>query len=36
MNKPSPADTVLSLLAQALERVSGALERMAPPATAHP
>ena len=23
MNKPSPADTVLSLLAQALERVSG-------------
>ena len=30
MNKPSPADTVLSLLAQALERISGALERMAP------
>jgi predicted AAA+ superfamily ATPase len=36
MNKPSPADTVLSLLAQALERVSGALERMAPPPTAIP
>ena len=36
MNKPSPADTVLSLLAQALERVSGALERMAPPATTIP
>jgi uncharacterized protein len=36
MNKPSPADTVLSLLAQALERVSGALERMAPPPIATP
>jgi predicted AAA+ superfamily ATPase len=36
MNKPSPADTVLSLLAQALERVSGALERMAPPTIAVP
>lgn len=36
MNKPSPADTVLALLAQALERVSGALERMAPPAGAAP
>jgi len=32
MNKPSPADTVLALLAQALERISGALQRMAPPA----
>lgn len=32
MNKPSPADTVLALLAQALDRISGALERMAPPA----
>jgi uncharacterized protein len=31
MNKPSPADTVLALLAQALERISGALDRMAPP-----
>jgi predicted AAA+ superfamily ATPase len=30
MNKPSPADTVLSLLTLALERVAGALERMAP------
>lgn len=36
MNKPSPADTVLALLAQALERISGALERMAPPATEVP
>jgi hypothetical protein len=32
MNKPSPADTVLALLAQALDRISGALDRMAPPA----
>jgi predicted AAA+ superfamily ATPase len=31
MNKPSPADTVLALLAQALDRISGALDRMAPP-----
>jgi uncharacterized protein len=31
MNKPSPADSVLALLAQALERISGALDRMAPP-----
>jgi predicted AAA+ superfamily ATPase len=31
MNKPSPADTVLALLAQALDRISGALERMSPP-----
>lgn len=31
MNKPSPTDTVLALLAQALERISGALDRMAPP-----
>ena len=36
MNKPSPADTVLSLLAQALECISGALERMAPAATTIP
>jgi hypothetical protein len=34
MNKPSPADTVLALLAQALDRISGALDRMAPPAEA--
>jgi uncharacterized protein len=34
MNKPSPADTVLALLAQALDRISGALERMAPPGQA--
>jgi predicted AAA+ superfamily ATPase len=32
MNKPSPADSVLALLAQALDRISGTLERMAPPA----
>ena len=32
MNKPSPADSVLALLAQALDRISGALERMSPPA----
>jgi predicted AAA+ superfamily ATPase len=36
MNKPSPADTVLALLAQALDRISAALERMAPPAYAAP
>jgi predicted AAA+ superfamily ATPase len=36
MNKPSPTDTVLALLAQALDRISGALERMAPPALAAP
>jgi predicted AAA+ superfamily ATPase len=36
MNKPSPADTVLALLAQALDRISGALERMAPPALVAP
>jgi predicted AAA+ superfamily ATPase len=34
MNKPSPADSVLALLAQALDRIAGTLERMAPPATA--
>jgi predicted AAA+ superfamily ATPase len=34
MNKPSPADSVLALLAQALDRISGALERMAPPGAA--
>jgi uncharacterized protein len=32
MNRPSPADTVLALLAQALERISAALERLAPAA----
>ncbi len=32
MNRPSPADTVLALLAQALERISDALERLAPAA----
>jgi len=36
MNKPSPADTVLALLAQALERISGALERMSPSSGAAP
>jgi predicted AAA+ superfamily ATPase len=36
MNKPSPADTVLALLAQAMERISGALERLAPPAASIP
>ena len=30
MNKPSPADSVLALLAQALDRIAGTLERMAP------
>jgi len=34
MNKPSPADSVLALFAQALERISGALDRMAPPGAA--
>jgi uncharacterized protein len=34
MNKPSPADSVLALLAQALDRISGALDRMAPPGMA--
>jgi predicted AAA+ superfamily ATPase len=32
MNKPSPADTVLSLLAHALDRMAASLERLAPPA----
>ena len=32
MNRPSPADSVLALLAQALERISASIERMAPPA----
>ena len=36
MNKPSPADTVLSLLAQALDRIAGALDRLAPPAESRP
>jgi uncharacterized protein len=33
MNKPSPSDTVLALLAQALDRIAGTLERMAPAAS---
>jgi len=36
MNKPSPADSVLALLAQALDRISGTLERLAPPAQTPP
>jgi predicted AAA+ superfamily ATPase len=32
MNKPSPADSVLGLLANALDRIAAALDRMAPPA----
>jgi predicted AAA+ superfamily ATPase len=36
MNKPAPADTVLALLAQALDRISGALERLSPPGAAAP
>ncbi len=36
MNKPSPADSVLALLAQAMERISGSLERLAPPAATAP
>jgi uncharacterized protein len=36
MNKPSPADTVLGLLANAFDRIAGALERMAPAAPAKP
>src|SRR6266852_3427859 len=36
MNKPSPADSVLGLLANAFDRIAAALERMAPPAGAMP
>src|ERR1700674_826459 len=36
MNKPSPTDTVLGLLASAFERIAVALDRLAPPAAAKP
>jgi predicted AAA+ superfamily ATPase len=36
MNKPAPADSILGMLANAFDRVAGALERMAPPAIAKP
>src|SRR6185295_6112 len=36
MNKPSPADTVLGLLANAFDRIAGALDRMAPAAQSKP
>jgi len=36
MNKPSPADSVLGLLANAFDRIAATLERMAPPAGAMP
>ncbi len=36
MNKPSPTDSVLGLLAGAFDRIAGALERMAPPAPLKP
>jgi uncharacterized protein len=36
MNKPSPADSVLGLLANAFDRVAAALERMAPAAGTRP
>jgi uncharacterized protein len=36
MNKPSPADTVLGLLANAFDRIAATLDRMAPPATEKP
>ena len=32
MNRPSPTDSVLALLAQALDRIAGSLERLAPAA----
>jgi predicted AAA+ superfamily ATPase len=32
MNRPSPADSILALLAQALDRIAGSLERLAPAA----
>lgn len=34
MNKPAPSDSVLGMLANAFDRVAGALERMAPAAAA--
>lgn len=34
MNKPAPSDSVLGMLANAFDRVAGALERMAPAAVA--
>ncbi len=36
MNKPSPVDTVLGLLANAFDRIAGALDRIAPAAQAKP
>jgi uncharacterized protein len=36
MNRPSPTDSVLALLAQVFERIANALERLAPPALAKP
>jgi predicted AAA+ superfamily ATPase len=36
MNRPSPADSVLALLAQALDRIAASLERLAPPASEKP
>jgi predicted AAA+ superfamily ATPase len=36
MNKPSPVDTVLGLLANAFDRIAGALDRMAPAAQTKP
>jgi predicted AAA+ superfamily ATPase len=36
MNKPSPTDTVLGLLANAFERIAGALDRLAPKPAARP
>lgn len=36
MNKPSPADSVLGLLANAFDRIAGALDRMAPPPPSKP
>jgi hypothetical protein len=36
MNKPSPADSVLGLLANAFDRIAGSLDRMAPAAAGKP
>jgi uncharacterized protein len=36
MNKPSPADSVLGLLANAFDRIAATLDRMAPPAGSKP
>ena len=36
MNKPSPSDSVLGLLANAFDRIAAALDRMAPPAANKP